>query len=72
MVATFFRAATPSSPPFVEVGDTVAPGETLCILEAMKLMNELNADIDGVVRAIAAENGQAVEYGQALFRIEPS
>jgi oxaloacetate decarboxylase alpha subunit len=72
MVATFFRAATPSSPPFVEVGDTVAAGETLCILEAMKLMNELNADIDGVVRAIAAENGQAVEYGQALFRIEPS
>jgi oxaloacetate decarboxylase alpha subunit len=72
MVATFFRAAAPSSPPFVEVGDTVAPGETLCILEAMKLMNELNADIDGVVRAIAAENGQAVEYGQALFRIEPS
>jgi oxaloacetate decarboxylase alpha subunit len=72
MVATFFRAATPTSPPFVEVGDTVTAGDTLCILEAMKLMNELSADVGGVVRAIVAENGQAVEYGQTLFRIEPA
>jgi acetyl-CoA carboxylase biotin carboxyl carrier protein len=72
MVATFYRAATPTASPFVEVGDTVAAGDTLCVLEAMKLMNELSADVGGVVRAIVVENGQAVEYGQTLFHIEPS
>jgi oxaloacetate decarboxylase alpha subunit len=70
MVGTFYRSATPSNPPFVEVGDQVKVGQTLCILEAMKLMNELASDVDGVVRAIRAENGAAVEYGQVLFHIE--
>jgi oxaloacetate decarboxylase (Na+ extruding) subunit alpha len=70
MVGTFYRAATPSNPPFVEVGDQVKVGQTLCILEAMKLMNELASDVDGVVREIRAENGAAVEYGQVLFDIE--
>jgi oxaloacetate decarboxylase (Na+ extruding) subunit alpha len=71
MVATFYRAASPAAPPFVEVGDRVSKGQTLCVLEAMKLMNELSADVAGVVRAITADNGAAVEYGQALFHIEP-
>jgi oxaloacetate decarboxylase alpha subunit len=70
MVGTFYRAATPSTPSFVEVGDQVKVGQTLCILEAMKLMNELASDVDGVVREIKAENGAAVEYGQVLFHIE--
>ena len=71
MVGTFYRASSPSAPPFVEIGASVATGQTLCILEAMKLMNELAADVDGVVREIAVEDGQAVQYGQALFHIEP-
>ncbi len=70
MVGTFYRSATPSNPPFVEVGDQVKVGQTLCILEAMKLMNELASDVDGVVREIKVENGAAVEYGQVLFDIE--
>jgi len=72
MVGTFYRAPTPSAPAFVEVGDAVRIGQTLCILEAMKLMNELAADVDGVVREVRAEDGQAVEYGQDLFVIEPA
>jgi len=72
MVATFYRASAPTADSFVEVGDTVTVGQTLCILEAMKLMNEMGAEVAGVVRAIKVENGQAVEYGQALFDIEPS
>jgi len=61
----------PGTPPFVEVGDVVAAGQTLCLLEAMKLFNELKAEVAGVVAAIHAENAQPVEYGQLLFEIEP-
>jgi oxaloacetate decarboxylase alpha subunit len=72
MVGTFYRAAQPGAPPFVEEGDAVSPGQTLCILEAMKLMNEVKAEIDGIVRAIHVQNGQAVEFGQPLFDLEPA
>ena len=69
MVGTFYRAASPGAKPFVEVGDTVQVGDTLCIIEAMKLMNEIEADKAGVVKQILAENGQPVEYGQPLVVI---
>ena len=69
MVGTFYRSATPGSKPFVEVGDAVEEGGTLCIVEAMKLMNEIEADKGGVVKAILVENGQPVEFGQPLFII---
>ncbi len=69
MVGTFYRAATPGAKPFVEVGDTVVEGATLCIIEAMKLMNEIEADRAGTIKAILAENGQPVEFGQPLFVI---
>ncbi len=72
MVGTFYRAAQPGAPPFVEEGDGVAPGQTLCILEAMKLMNEVKAEIEGIVRTIHVQNGQAVEFGQPLFDLEPA
>jgi acetyl-CoA carboxylase biotin carboxyl carrier protein len=72
MVGTFYRAPQPGAPPFVEVGDVVGPGQTLCILEAMKLMNELKAEVAGVVRTICVENAEPVEYGQLLFEIEPA
>jgi oxaloacetate decarboxylase alpha subunit len=71
MVGTFYRAPQPGAAPFVQEGDTVAPGQTLCILEAMKLMNEVKADLEATVRSIAVENGDAVEYGQLLFELEP-
>ncbi|HEX4323910.1 MAG TPA: biotin/lipoyl-containing protein [Gaiellaceae bacterium] len=71
MVGTFYRAPQPGAPPFVEVGDVVGPGQTLCILEAMKLMNEVKADVEGVVRGVHAENAAAVEFGQLLFELEP-
>jgi oxaloacetate decarboxylase alpha subunit len=71
MVGTFYRAPQPGSPPFVEIGDVVAPGQTLCILEAMKLMNEVKADVEGVVRGVHAENEEPVEFGQLLFELEP-
>jgi oxaloacetate decarboxylase alpha subunit len=71
MVGTFYRAPQPGSPPFVEVGDVVAPGQTLCILEAMKLMNEVKAEVEGVVRGVHAENAEPVEFGQLLFELEP-
>jgi acetyl-CoA carboxylase biotin carboxyl carrier protein len=71
MVGVFYRASQPGAPSFVEVGDVVAAGQTLCVLEAMKLFNELKAETAGVVRAILAENAQPVEYGQLLFEIEP-
>jgi acetyl-CoA carboxylase biotin carboxyl carrier protein len=71
MVGTFYRASAPGSPPFVEEGDVVAAGQTLCILEAMKLMNEVKADLEAVVRRIAVENAQPVEFGQVLFELEP-
>ncbi len=69
MVGTFYRAATPDAKAFVEVGDTVQVGDALCIIEAMKLMNEIECDKGGVVQAILAENGQPVEFGQPLFII---
>jgi oxaloacetate decarboxylase alpha subunit len=71
MVGTFYRAPEPGASPFVEEGDTVEPGQTLCILEAMKLMNEVKADAEAVVRRICVENAAAVEYGQLLFELEP-
>ena len=71
MVGTFYRAPQPGAPPFVEEGDAVAAGQTLCILEAMKLMNEVKAEVEGVIRTIHVQNGQPVEYGQALFDLEP-
>jgi acetyl-CoA carboxylase biotin carboxyl carrier protein len=72
MVGTFYRAPAPEAPPYVEVGSAVKKGQTLCILEAMKLMNELESEVDGVVREILVENSDPVEYGQVLFRIEPA
>ncbi len=72
MVGTFYRAPSPGADPFTEVGARVAPGEALCIIEAMKLMNELEAEITGTVREILVENGEPVEYGQVLFRVEPA
>jgi acetyl-CoA carboxylase biotin carboxyl carrier protein len=69
MVGTFYRSATPGAPPFVDVGDRVEEGQTLCIVEAMKLMNEIEADKAGVVKSILTENGQPVEFGQPLFVI---
>jgi oxaloacetate decarboxylase alpha subunit len=71
MVGTFYRAPAPGSAAFVEEGDAVAPGTTLCILEAMKLMNEVKAEIEGIVRKIHVGNGEPVEYGQLLFELEP-
>ena len=71
-VATFYRSPSPQSPSFVEVGDEVEAGQTLCILEMMKMMNELTADVSGVVREILVENGETVQYGQPLFAIEPA
>ncbi len=69
MVGTFYRSAAPGSPPFVEVGATVKEGDTLCIIEAMKLLNEIDADAAGVIQQILVENGQPVEFGQPLFII---
>ncbi|MDR2172886.1 MAG: acetyl-CoA carboxylase biotin carboxyl carrier protein [Burkholderiales bacterium] len=70
MVGTFYRASAPGAKPFVDVGSTVKEGDTLCIVEAMKLMNEIEADHAGVVKAILVENGHPVEFGQPLFVIE--
>ncbi len=72
MVGTFYRASAPDSPPYVSVGDRVEKGQTLCILEAMKLMNELESEVSGTVREITVENAEPVEFGQVLFRIEPA
>jgi acetyl-CoA carboxylase biotin carboxyl carrier protein len=69
MVGTFYRSSSPGAAPFISVGDTVAEGQTLCVIEAMKLMNEIPADKAGVVKEILVENGKAVEFGQALFVI---
>ncbi|MER2512115.1 MAG: acetyl-CoA carboxylase biotin carboxyl carrier protein [Nitrosomonas ureae] len=70
MVGTFYRAASPGASPFVEVGQSVKVGDTLCIIEAMKLLNEIEADKNGVIKAILSENGQPVEYGEPLFVIQ--
>jgi acetyl-CoA carboxylase biotin carboxyl carrier protein len=72
IVGTFYRAPSPSSPPFVEAGDPVKKKQTLCIVEAMKLMNEIECDIDGTIREIFVENGKPVEFGQKLFAIVPT
>jgi acetyl-CoA carboxylase biotin carboxyl carrier protein len=69
IVGTFYRASSPTSPPFVEVGDVVKKKQTMCIVEAMKLMNEIESDFDGVVTEIFVENGKPVEFGQKLFAI---
>ncbi|HEX3097535.1 MAG TPA: acetyl-CoA carboxylase biotin carboxyl carrier protein [Usitatibacter sp.] len=70
MVGTFYRAPSPGAPSFVEVGQSVTKGQTLCIIEAMKLLNEIESDVAGTVKAILVENGQPVEYGQPLFLID--
>ena len=70
MVGTFYRASSPDAEPFVEAGDTVKAGQTICIIEAMKLMNEIEADQDGVIKAILVDNGQPVEYGEPLIVFE--
>ncbi|CAH2808588.1 MAG: Biotin carboxyl carrier protein of acetyl-CoA carboxylase [uncultured Paraburkholderia sp.] len=67
MVGTFYRAPSPGADPFVQVGDTVKEGQTICIIEAMKLLNEIESDLAGTIKEILVENGQAVEYGQPLF-----
>ncbi len=70
MVGTFYRAPSPGAPAFVEIGQTVAKGQTVCIIEAMKLLNEIESDVSGTIKAILVDNGQPVEYGQPLFLIE--
>jgi acetyl-CoA carboxylase biotin carboxyl carrier protein len=70
MVGTFYRASSPGAKPFAEVGSQVKEGETICIIEAMKILNEIEADKSGTITRILGENGQAVEYGQPLFVIE--
>ena len=70
MVGTFYRSATPGAKSFVEMGDSIKAGQTICIIEAMKILNEIESDKSGVVTQIHCENGQAVEYGQPLFTIE--
>lgn len=71
MVGTFYRSAQPGAAPFADIGTELAPGQTICIIEAMKLLNEIEADVGGRVKAILVENGQPVEYGQPLFVLEP-
>jgi acetyl-CoA carboxylase biotin carboxyl carrier protein len=71
IVGTFYRASSPETNPFVELGSKVSKGQVLCIVEAMKLMNEIECDVDGIVVKILVENGQPVEYGEPLFLIEP-
>jgi acetyl-CoA carboxylase biotin carboxyl carrier protein len=71
MVGTYYRSPAPEAPPYVEVGTHVIRGQTLCILEAMKLMNEMESEVAGTVREVCVENAEPVEYGQVLFRIEP-
>jgi acetyl-CoA carboxylase biotin carboxyl carrier protein len=72
MVGTFYKAPEPGADPYVKVGNRVTPGQTVCIIEAMKIMNEIEAEIAGVVREISVEDGQPVEFGQALFRVDPN
>ena len=72
MVGTFYRSPTPGAPLFAEVGDTVAKGRTLCIVEAMKLMNEIEAEVSGVIVEVLVENAQPVQFGQPLFKIRPT
>jgi acetyl-CoA carboxylase biotin carboxyl carrier protein len=71
MVGTFYRSPAPDEPPFVDVGDRIRPGQTVCIIEAMKLMNELEAEVSGEIVEILVPNGEPVEYGQVLMRVNP-
>lgn len=71
MVGTFYRASGPDEPPFIEVGDTMRLGQAICIIEAMKLMNELEAEVTGEVMEILVENGKPIEFGQPLMRVKP-
>jgi acetyl-CoA carboxylase biotin carboxyl carrier protein len=71
MVGTFYRAPDPASAPYVEIGEEVKKNQTLCIIEAMKLMNEIESEVDGLIEEIFVENGKPVEYGQRLFSIKP-
>ena len=70
MVGTYYSAPSPGSPPFVQVGDRVGEGDTLCIVEAMKMMNQIEAEVSGVIKSIRVQNGEPVEYGQILFVID--
>ncbi|HNT36608.1 MAG TPA: acetyl-CoA carboxylase biotin carboxyl carrier protein [bacterium] len=72
MVGTFYRAPAPEAPPFVKIGDSVDPDTVVCILEAMKVMNEIKAEVRGRITEVLVENAQPVEFGQALFRVEPN
>jgi acetyl-CoA carboxylase biotin carboxyl carrier protein len=72
MVGTFYRAPAPGAPPYVKEGDTIQKGTVLCIIEAMKLMNEIESEVKGRIAKILVENGQAVEFGQTLFLVEPA
>lgn len=71
MVGTFYKAPEPGADPYVKVGGRITPGQTVCIIEAMKIMNEIEAEVSGVVREISVEDAQPVEYGQVLFRVDP-
>jgi acetyl-CoA carboxylase biotin carboxyl carrier protein len=71
MVGTFYKSPEPGAEPYAKIGMRVAPGQTLCIIEAMKIMNELESEISGTVREILVEDAQPVEFGQILFRVEP-
>ena len=72
MVGTFYRAPSPDDPPFVDIGNRIGVGQTICILEAMKLMNELESEVSGEVAEILVENGTPVEFGQVLMRVKPN
>ena len=72
IVGTFYRSASPTAEPYVKVGDTIKKGQVLCIIEAMKLMNELECEVSGTIAEICVENAQPVEYGQVLFRVDPA
>ena len=72
MVGTFYKAPEPGAEPYIKVGNRVTPGQTVCIIEAMKIMNEIEAEVAGVVREISVEDAQPVEFGQVLFRVDPN
>jgi acetyl-CoA carboxylase biotin carboxyl carrier protein len=72
MIGTFYRSPSPEAAPYIEVGQQVTPDTVVCIIEAMKVMNEIKAEVSGVVTHIAAENTKPVEFGQALFKVRPS
>ena len=72
MVGTFYKAPEPGADPYVKVGGRITPGQTVCIIEAMKIMNEIEAEISGVVREVCVEDTQPVEFGQVLFRVDPN